>query len=477
MNGLIAILLCTIGVAFLFYYDRDRSIRNSKALWLPVLWIGLASSRGVSEWFSSGPAPTVQDSLQGNPIDAAVFAFLLLIGLVVLFGRKRKAGAYLPVIVPILIYSAYCLASVAWAPYSLPAFKRWTKDVGDVVMVLIVMTDPQPINAIRRLYTRLGFILFPFSIVLIRYTLLGRAWDNEGHITITGVTTNKNMLGLIVFVLSLGVVWNVRWLFMNRNDKKLKRRLIAEGVLLLFGLILLRLAGSSTSLACFLLGSTLILLTHTRFVRKRPVRIHFICLSMVVMGFVAFFLGGAGDVAGALGRDTTLTGRTFMWAAMFPAVTNPLIGVGFDSFWTSPNADVFHHNLNLMHWYHSELINEAHNGYIEVYLNLGWIGVSLIALLLITGYWQAYKAFRRDPELGSLFLALVMCGAVYGITEAGFRTLSPNWVFLLLAMVGSSGVNAGLLSNAQKRTRTQPVPEAAGTAVSAQTTRPAAFTV
>lgn len=459
MNAPVALLVCTIGVALLFYFDRDRSIRNSKALWLPTLWIGLSGSRGVSAWFSNGPAPTLEDNLQGNPVDAAVFAVLLIIGIVVLFGRQRKASAYLAVILPILIYSAYCLTSVAWAPYPLPAFKRWTKDFGDIVMVLIVVTDPQPINAIRRLYTRIGFVLLPFSIVLIRYTLLGREWDNDGHLTITGVTTNKNMLGLLVFVISLGALWNVRWLLMNKSERNRKRRLIAEGILLLFGLALLRMANSSTSLACFLLGSVLILVTHLRSVRQRPVRVHMICISMIVAGAIAFFLGGAGDVAGALGRDSTLTGRTVMWASMLPAVTNPLIGVGFDSFWTSPNAAVFHHNLNLLHWYHSERVNEAHNGYIEVYLNLGWIGVCLLALILATGYWRAYKAFRRDPELGSLLLAIIMSGAVYSITEAGFRTLSPTWVFLLLAIISASGVNAGLFGKAKEKNPYPEVPQ------------------
>lgn len=477
MNGTIAILLCTIGVALLFYLDREKSVRNSKALWLPILWVGLSASRGVAGWLSTGPAPTLEESLQGNPVDAAVFAVLLIIGIVVLLGRKRKTSAYLAVIIPILIYSVYCLVSVAWAPYSLPAFKRWTKDFGDVVMVLIVVTDPQPLNAIRRLYTRIGFVLLPFSVALIRYTTLGRAWDNDGNLSITGVTTNKNMLGLIVFVISLGTLWNVRWLLMNRSESNRKRRLLSESILLLFGLVLLRMANSSTSIACFLLGSALLLITHMRSVIRRTFRVHAICLSMILTGVIVLFFGGAGDVAGALGRDATLTGRTFMWAAMFPAVTNPMCGVGFDSFWTSPNASIFHQNLNALHWYHPERVNEAHNGYIEVYLNLGWMGVCLIALILITGYWRACKALRRDPELGSLLLAIIMSGAVYSVTEAGFRTLSPTWVFLLLAIISASGVNAGFFSNVREKTRTPRDLEDGRTATRAQIKRQAAYTL
>ena len=41
-------------------------------------------------------------------------------------------------------------------------------------------------------------------------------------------------------------------------------------------------------------------------------------------------------------------------------------------------------------------------------------------------------------------LAYVTTATFYSITEAGFRVLTPSWIFLLLAVVGSSGVSAGL---------------------------------
>jgi exopolysaccharide production protein ExoQ len=445
LNGQLAVLACCAGVAVLFYLNRDKSVRTSKALWLPVIWIGLAGSRSVAQWFGMGSPHGLQGTLDGNPVDAAVIGTLQVIGAIVLVIRGRKTGAYLAVTTPILIYSIYCLISVIWAPYQLPAFKRWTKDAGDLVMGLIIAMETQPVGALRRVYSRVAFILFPFSIVLIRYTTLGRIWDNDGKLAMVGVTDNKNMLGLIAFVMSLGVLWNFRWLLMNRGEPNRRRRLVANGIVLAFGLYLLSIAHSSTSNACFLLGSGLMLVTHLRVFRRRPYLVHALCLVIVLAGGATLLSGDA--AANALGRDSNLSGRTFMWAAMFPAVSNPMIGVGFDSFWTSPNAEIFHHNLDRLHWYHAEQINEAHNGYIEVYLNLGWIGVCLIALILTTGYWRACKAFRRDPELGSLMLAYIITGAIYSITEAGFRTLNPIWIFILLAVVCVSGVNARLFAD------------------------------
>jgi exopolysaccharide production protein ExoQ len=314
-------------------------------------------------------------------------------------------------------------------------------------MVLIVVTDTQPIGALRRLYTRVGFILFPFSIVLIRYTSLGRAWDADGNLSIVGVTDNKNTLGLIAFVISLGLLWNLRWLLMNRGAPNRGRRLVAEGIVFVFGLYLLSIANSSTSKTCFLLGCALMLATHLRAFRRRPSRVNLLCLAaLLVVGF-ALFSGGSGDVANALGRDVSFSGRTDIWAALIPAASNPIIGAGFESFWNSPNVLIFQHILSLIHWYHPERLNEAHNGYLEVYLNLGWIGVCLIAFILATGYLRAIKALRPHGELGSLMLAYIITGVFYNITEAGFRTLNPIWIFVLLAVVSVSGVNARLFAD------------------------------
>jgi O-antigen ligase len=87
------------------------------------------------------------------------------------------------------------------------------------------------------------------------------------------------------------------------------------------------------------------------------------------------------------------------------------------------------------------MTNEAHNGYIEVYLNLGWIGVGLIALILGQGYRTAVRAFRRESELGALLVAYVVTLMLYNITEAGFRMLSLSLFFLFLSIVSACRIN------------------------------------
>jgi exopolysaccharide production protein ExoQ len=442
MNPSLASLICACGIAGLVYLNRDNTVRTSKALWLPVAWISILGSRPVSSWLGISPAGgNVQ--LDGSPFDAAVFGALLAAAIAVLISRGRKTRAFVTANWPILIYFLYCLISVAWSYHPDVSFKRWIKAIGDPALVLIVVTDGKPIAAFSRLISRAGFLLLPTSLLLIKYYGdLGRGYTPDGAPENTGVTDNKNSLGLIVYLISLGALWNLRSLLIDKAAPNRTRRLIAQGSLLAFGIALLQMSHSATSVACFILGGGLMLLTTRRSIRNRPGRVYVLCLIIVLGGGLLMLFGGGSAVSNALGRGEGLSGRTEIWAAVLGAAGNPLIGTGFESFWISPNAEKVGRSLS--GWWHPEGLNEAHNGYLEVYLNLGWIGVSLIALILISGYRRAGNAFRRDPELASLMLAYITTATSYSFTEAGFRTLSPCWIFLLLAVVTASGAAYGL---------------------------------
>ncbi|HEY0702012.1 MAG TPA: hypothetical protein VGD60_04525, partial [Candidatus Acidoferrales bacterium] len=230
MNPNLAFIIFSIGVAGLFFLNRDNSVRTSPALWLPVMWLWIVGSRPVSSWFDMGSTSgsVLDATLEGSPMDAAVFAALLGLGILVLLYRRKITSAYLALSGPIIFYFVYCLLSVAWSPFHEPSFKRWTKAVGDLVMVLVILTDGQPIAALRRVYSRVGFILFPYSVFMIRYTVTGRGYDPDGNPENVGLTSNKNSLGLIVFVISLGVLWNMLWLLRHKDEPHRGRRLVAQ---------------------------------------------------------------------------------------------------------------------------------------------------------------------------------------------------------------------------------------------------------
>ncbi len=193
----IATVLFAVGIAGLFWLDRDDSVRTSKALWLPVIWLSISGSRSLSGWLGMGMPEEVAGQLPATSLlDQLVAATLMLLGAIVLIRRGRDVTSLLKANWPIVLYFSFCLVSLVWSDFPGWGFKRWVRALGDLIMVLIVATEAQPTAALRRLFSRVGFVLLPASVLLIKYYPgLGQGWDTWGLRTFTGVTTNKNVLG------------------------------------------------------------------------------------------------------------------------------------------------------------------------------------------------------------------------------------------------------------------------------------------
>jgi len=432
----IATVLFAVGIAGLFWLDRDGSVRVSKPLWLPVIWLSTNGSRSVSAWLGMGAPMEIPGQPPATSLLDQLFAgTLMLSGVIVLIRRRRDVTGLLKASWPIVLYFSFCLVSLIWSDFPGWGFKRWVRALGDLIMVLIVVTDAQPTAALRRLFSRVGFVLLPASVLLIKYYPdLGRGFGEFGdEIVNTGVTTNKNSLGVLVLVVALGTLWQVIELLRDKKQPNRTRRLLAQGTLLYFGTSLLFTAHSATSGASFALGAGLMLAIALPFFRARPAAVHALVLAVLLAGILAVLFGGQAEAAKAMGRKPDLTGRTDIWRIVIPMVPNSIVGAGFETFWCGPRVAKFY----AMHGGIS-MTNEAHNGYIEVYLNLGWLGVGLIALILGHGYRRAVSAFRRDSALGALLIAYVVTAVAYNIGEAGFRMLTLSWFLLLLSVVAAS---------------------------------------
>ena len=173
----IASIIFTIGIAGLYYIDRDQHKGVSKALWIPMAWLFFCLSRSPSLWL--GVSPTVDAatvSLEGSPLDAVVFEVLEIAALIVLISRGRRLGPLVRNNWAIWLFFFYAALSISWSDYPLVTLKHWIKGIGDVMMVLIVLTEDSVHDAIRSLFTRLGFLLVPLSVLWIKYyPQLGRA--------------------------------------------------------------------------------------------------------------------------------------------------------------------------------------------------------------------------------------------------------------------------------------------------------------
>jgi len=453
----VASLVFTLGIVGLFYLDRDRAARTSWALWLPIIWLAIAASRFVSEWLNAAPLdPNAADQyMEGNPLDRAILTVLVVVGLIVLIARGRRVLQFLRTNWPILLFLLYCAVSIFWSEYPEIALKRWIKALGDFVMVLLVLTDPDRPAAIKQFLGRVGFVLIPTSILLIKYyPEWGRSYDRwEGTQSFTGVGTDKNMLGMMCLVMGLATVWRISHFIRAGKSARKMGPIVAQVSVLAMAIWLLYKANSMTSISSFAAGSLLIVMTSIPKLARKRALIQFTALGMLFFSFSTLFLNLGSGLLKTVGRNPTLTGRTELWALLFHMVQNPIIGTGFGSFWLGSRLAY----LWNIYWWHP---NESHNGYIEIFLNLGWIGITLLGLILIAGYRNAMRLLRVDPEAGRFALAYFVAAVMYNFTEAGFKTMNPVWIaFLLVVMVAPRTQAANAPKAPASKTRRIPAPK------------------
>jgi O-antigen ligase len=235
------------------------------------------------------------------------------------------------------------------------------------------------------------------------------------------------MLGVACLISGIFFFWDTVTRWSDRRERRSRRIIIVNVVFTAMTLWLLILSKSATSRVCLAIGCLVILAAHSGMFRRHPTFLKVLipaCFCLYL--FLAFGLGLNGDLAGAVGRDPTLTDRTIIWNVVLNIHTNPLIGTGYESFWLGPRLQKI--------WQTMPGINESHNGYLEVYLNLGLIGVFLIIGLLITSYRKICKSLTPFSSISSLYLALWAITLFYNMTEAAFKG-GFIWAAFLLAAI------------------------------------------
>jgi O-antigen ligase len=366
---------------------------------------------------------------EGNPLDAWIYFTLIAAGFYVLNKRQVSLSEIFRGNGWLMAFLLYCFIAILWSDFPFIAFKRWIKILGHPVMALILLTEPDPQEAFVRLMKRSAYVLVPMSILFIKYyPELGRAFDAwTGAPMSNGINASKNELGWMCMILGFFFFWHLLQTLRTEKSKARRNELLLIGGFLYMIWWLLFRADSSTSLMSLLAGMLIVALLGLRSVNIRLVSLYLL-LAVITLVVGELTLGIFGRLVDLTGHNMTLAGRGELWGELLAFHTNPIFGVGFESFWLGERLKT----ISEAHWWHP---TEAHNGYLETYLNLGLIGLFLLLGVIIATYRKACLDLLGNFQFGRFRLGFLAAVVVFNWTEAAFKGLSPIWfVFYIIAM-------------------------------------------
>ncbi len=427
MPPIVALTLCTVFVCWLLTLDRKSAPNCSFALWLPSTWVLLIASKPLGVWLLQyrGAGET------GSPFDRNFITALLIIGILVLIKRRFAFSKAIKENIWLIFLVGYLFISTLWSSMFSISFTRFVRETPVLIMAFIILSEHNPREAMLSVLRRTTYILIPFSVLLIKYfPEYGVQYSRwSGEISWIGVTTQKNSLGRLCLIAIFFFFWSIIKRRKEHHIAAVKYQTAIEIFLIIVAFYLLKGpsigAMSATAVTSLTVGLTvflgLLFMNKIKFYPGANTLMAIIAAG-IIFGILTVFSSGTivASFTDNVGRDATLTGRTEVWQNLLPvAMKHPILGHGFGGFWTAESRDFF-------------MISEAHSGYLDVLLEIGFAGLILVTLFLLSSCRKAQQMLKDNFYWASLWICFLIMAVIHNISESSINALSSHLTAILV---------------------------------------------
>jgi O-antigen ligase len=303
-------------------------------------------------------------------------------------------------------------------------------------MALLVMSERSPLQALESVFRRCAYVLIPISLLLIKYFphfgVQYAPWT--GQQMWVGVASQKNGLGVLCGLSAFLIIWTFYREWRAGTLFKNKSQAFADGLVFFIALHLIKgYSGiySATSIGFLIAGIASLLFLY----RMKSYSRHMATFMVIIVALGLLMLPIADSlvptITSVFHRDESFTGRTDIWLAVLDVASrNPLLGVGYGGFWGLQDQEFF-----------SKVgVREAHSGYLEVYLDAGMVGVTLLFAFLLAHYFKTLRILNDAYDWGLFGICFLIMTLMQNFTESNF--LIPSGYFwnsmIFLTVVFSS---------------------------------------
>lgn len=276
------------------------------------------------------------------------------------------------------------------------------------------------------------FIVMSFIGMLI-FCVLSILTRNQGASVhgpvLIGLTGSKNqmaMAGYTLMMAALGVL-------LDGKNGALMRLAAAPSILL--GLFIVATTDSATAvLVAAASGPLLVVMVVAQFLPPAG-RIGTALALVAMLSPLALIWNDINDwlsnsVLSAMGKDSTLTGRTHLWEIAHDLIARrPLQGYGYQAIWMGDSADT----LGILRWagISDGRTFSFHNTYLQVGVDTGYLGITALVVVLAAIALAGLRQFILKPTVATSYFYLnFLIIVVISMTDVVILPFLPRTMLL-----------------------------------------------
>jgi exopolysaccharide production protein ExoQ len=379
------------------------------------------------------PEESTIDRVQGTAMVQIVWSGVYGITVLLILPRLKQFFYFITRDKILLLLLIIVLVSVFWSVAPNVTLRKSVAFAGTTLFGTYLAMRYRPIELVRLLALAVGLAAVLSLIVGLALPSYGLDPDTSRGVNWIGIFTQKNQLGR---AMALG---GIVFLLLAFDDRTRSNRIYRWAIWSGFGLssLLVFLSNAEGALVDLIL---IVLLITTFYGVSRttyPLNIVVLIGAVFVGGSMfAWILLYPESVFDVLGRDASLTGRAYLWPAVLEKIwQRPLLGYGYGAFWLGWRGD------SAFVWLQTSPFGlravHAHNGALDVWLDLGLLGLATFAAGFLRTFrralaWGAYSTKTAESLWPIALLTFVF---IHQLVESSLRQNSLLWVLYVYVTI------------------------------------------
>lgn len=350
-------------------------------------------------------------------LDAVIENAVNLCGAILIVLRWRRVTNAVRAVWPLMLLIALAIASTAWSDQPFLTLRRSALLLLSALVAIYLgerYSVPEQIEFLTGM-----FCLMITAILILRVVAPSYVVDYVSHPGAwKGLSAYKNAFGQYMAI-AVALLTLVRF----RRFDWLRYGFLAAAAAMLF------FSQSAASVFCAVLVIVVMPLWRLARVREEQQLAIYSAAGITIAAGMYFMTTHSWVVLNLLGRNSTLTGRSQLWASVWDAIwKHPILGYGYDSFWASMGGEALDVRVGA-----GFLAQRSDNGYLDLALSLGAVGIIAFLFVFALSFRKAIDYLRSEPKAIGLWPITYLC--IFLVQNMSESTLLTRGTFTLLVFI------------------------------------------